>query len=405
MYQNEQLNHACEAWLRAALAFLQTVPTHPYFQDFDIHVDVTPEIVGRYDTHLSGQKIDAERLVLNNSNELFTLPEYETLTDIILDAPELSSKLCPIMPDQPARERSEQRGMLTWYFSTFLTVYIKTKQDLVFSLSLYEYIYQKLEEYIYSTELIITTDIIQMRNLRCEFDKAAIGNNVFLRQTTYDEKKEALRGQTFLSLPAAPETVLEIHHRIFATAHLPVEEQMEVHNIANAVVLALRLIKPDFVEAGMYYHDVSDQPFRPPRGMGRSIFQNPFSAHPPYILTLNEIDALTALWPKAKKVYDKPELFMARTRFEGSYLRSRLDDMLIDFWIGLEALFLPQEFTRDMAQTVALAVSHYFGKTVESRNDIYSDIIKSHSLRSRVVHGKPVEEKNQRDSYENRRTA
>lgn len=397
MNQNEHLNRACEAWLRAALAYLQTVPSHPYFQDFDVHVDVTPEIVGRYDTHLSGQKIDAERLVLNNSNELFTLPEYETLTDIILDTPELSVKLYPTMPDQPARERSEQRGMLTWYFSTFLTIYIKTKQDLAFSLPIYDYIYQKLEEYAYSTEPIITMDIIHMRNLRCEFDKAAIGNNVFLRQTTYEEKKEALRGQAFLSLHAAAEAVLEIHHRIFATGHLPVEEQMEVHNIANAVVLALRLIKPDFVEAGMFYHDISDQPFRASRGMGRSIFQNPFSGHPPYILTQNDIDTLKALWPKVKKAYEKPELSIARTRFEGSYLRTTLDDMLIDFWIGLEALFLPQDYTREMAEAVALAVSHYLGKTVASRNTIYHEIIDSHKLRGKVVHGKPIDGKKLRE--------
>ncbi|SRR5258708_1360280 len=190
MNQNEQLNRACEAWLRAALAYLQTVPSQPYFQDFDINVDVTREIVGSYDTHPSGQKIDSERLVINNSNELFTLPEYETLTDTILSIPELSSKLCPNRPDQPARERSEQKSMLVRYFSTFLTLYIKAKQDLAFSLSIYEYIYQKLEEYIYSTEPIITKDIIHIRNLRCEFDNAAIGNNVFLRQTTYEEKKE-----------------------------------------------------------------------------------------------------------------------------------------------------------------------------------------------------------------------
>jgi hypothetical protein len=397
MNQNEQLNRACEAWLRAALAYLQTVPSQPYFQDFDVIVDVTSEIVGRYSTHPTGPKIDAERIVINNNNELFTLPEYETLTDIILSTSELSSRLCPNRPDQPARERSEQKGMLGRYFSTFLTMYINVKQDLTFSLSIYEYIYQKLEEYVYSTEPIITKDIIHIRNLRCEFDNADIGNNVFLRQTTYEEKKEALKGQGFLPMPVAPETVLEIHHCISATAHLPIEEQKEVYDIAHAVILALRLIKPDFVEEGMFYHDISDQPFRQQGGMGRSLFQNPFSGHPPYILTLNEVAALIALWPKAKKAYNKPELIIARTRLEGSYLRTTLDDMLIDFWIGLEALFLPQDYTREMAEAVALAVSHYLGKSVGSRNTIYHEIIESHKLRGKVVHGKPVDGKKLRE--------
>ncbi len=396
MNQNEQLNRACEAWLRAALAFLQTVPSYPYFEDFDVTFEVTSEIVGRYSTRSTGPKIDAERIVINYHNELFNLPEYETIVDTILSTPALSSTLCPERPDQPARERSEQKGVLEQYFSTFLNIYIKAKGDLTFSLPIHEYIYHKLEEYVYNAEPMITKDIIYIRNLRCEFDNAAIGNltnHVFLRQTTSEERKEALRGKSLFSPPVVSETVLEIHHRIPATAHLPIEEQQEIYDTAHAVIFALRLIKPDFVEEGMYYHEVSDQPFRQNRGMGRSLFQNPFTAHPPYILTLSEVDTLATLWLKAKKAYNKSELFIARTRLEGSYLRSTLDDMLIDFWIGLEALFLPQEYTREMAEAIALAVSHYLGKTVGSRNTIYHEIIDSHKLRGKVVHGKPVEGK------------
>jgi hypothetical protein len=336
-------------------------------------------------------------MVLNNSKKLFNLPEYQTLVDIILSTPALSSILCPERPGQPARERSEQKSILGGYFSTFLRVYIKAKQDLAFSQPIYEFIYQKLEEFVYNSESIITKDIIYLRNLRSEFANVAIGNHVFLRQATYEEKKEAIRAQYLYSLPIIPETVLEIHHRISATGHLPIDEQREVYDIAHAVVFALRLLKPDFVEEGMHYHDTSDQPFRRVGGRGGSLFQNPFSSHPPYILTLSDVDALVTLWPKAKKAYNKPDLLIARTRLEGSYLRTTLEDMLIDYWIGLEALFLPQEFTRDMADAVALAVSHYLGRTVESRNSIYHEIIDSHKLRGKVVHGKPVEGKKLRE--------
>lgn len=397
MNKNEQLNQACEAWLRAALAFLQTVPSFPYFQDFDVTVDITPEVVGRYSTKPIGQKIDAERIVFNYHKELFNLPQYETIVNTILSTPVLSSILCPDRPDQPAPEQNMQRGMLEGYFSTFLTLCIKAKQDLAFSPPIYESIYQKLEEYVYGTEPIITKDIIYIRNLRCEFDNISLGNHVFVRQTTYEEKKEAIKGHSLFSLTFVPEALLEIQHRISATEHLSIDEQREVYDIAHAVVLALRLLKPDFVEEGMYYHDVSDQPFRPNRGMGKSLFQNPFSAHPPYILTLKEAEALATLWPKAKKVYNKSELLIARTRIEGSYLRTTLEDMLIDFWIGLEALFLPQDYIREMAEAIALAVSHYLGKTVGSRNTIYHEIIDSHKLRGKVVHGKPVDGKKLRE--------
>jgi len=85
---------------------------------------------------------------------------------------------------------------------------------------------------------------------------------------------------------------------------------------------------------------------------------------------------------------------MARTRFEGSYLRITVEDMLVDYWIGLEALFLPPDYTREMAEAVALAVSNYLGRTVRSRNSIYHEVINSHKLRGKVVHGKQVDAEN-----------
>lgn len=385
MSQINQFDQACNAWIFAALQLLQRSQSQPFYEDFDL----TFEVEGRYSTHPGTPKLDVARLIMNNNNALFGLPEYETLVDIIIQTSALSSALCPTKEGQPPNNRDSQRAIIGGYFSTFLTEYIKTKQDLTFSSSLYEHIYQKLEQYIYGTEPITIMDYIHIRNLRTEIDNVAIGKEVFLRQATYEEKKTAfITPRQGLGLPIIPETILEIHHRIAATAHLPVAEQEKTYETAKAVVFALRLIKPDFVEEGMHYDGISDQPFRPARGMGSSIFRNPFSSHHPYIFTPDDVDAITKLWPKAKKAYNKPELLVARTRFEGSYLRTTLEDMLIDYWIGLEALFLPQDYTREMAEAVALAVSNYLGRTGGNRNSIYEEVINSHKLRGKVVHGK-----------------
>lgn len=187
-----------------------------------------------------------------------------------------------------------------------------------------------------------------------------------------------------------PETFLEIQSRTLATMPLSLDEQREIHEIVPAIVLALRLIKPEFLEQGMHFSDISEQPFRHISSIGRNILQNPHSGFKPYIVDDEDIDILKKLWPKAKKSYDKPELSIARTRFESSYLRTTIDDMLIDYWVGLEALFLPEGFTREMAESVALAVSYYLGKTQGERNTLYHDVINSHKIRGQVVHGKHV---------------
>jgi len=397
MSRNDQFQQACEAWLRAALLFLQRVPSQPYYED----IDVTFDSEGRFATHPAGQKIDAMRLVVNNDKMLFSLPEFESVLDTVLRIPALSAVLCPDREGQPPNDRDYQHAMVASYISTLLVEYISAKQDLAFTLPIFEYLYQKLEEYIYDSEPITTKTIIHIRNLRSEVENVSIGDQVFLRRATYQEKKAALMmSRSGLAFPIYPETMLEIHHRLAPTVRLQAPEQQEVYEIANAVIFALRLIKSNPVELSTYYWDASDQPFRHKGGMGGSIFQMPhLYLDNPYILTSDDVDALAKLWPKAKKAYNKPELAMARTRLEGSYLRITLDDMLIDYWIGLEALFLPPDYTREMAEAVALAVSNYLGRTAESRRSIYHQVIESHKLRGKVVHGKQVEGNKLREMY------
>lgn len=389
MSQNNQFNQICEAWLRAALALLQSIPQLPFKGD----IEVTFTSNGGYSTLPGTPKIDATSLVRSYRDQILSLPECEAVVNMVFNTPALFSTFCSNRAGQLVSEPSQQKAMIETYILTFLVTYLTVKQDIALSLPTYEYVYQKLEEYVYGSEPITTTTLIHIRNLRSEVDHAGIGNQIFLRRATYEEKKEHIKAlrppHTF------PEAVLEIHHFVPATVQLSITEQQEVYEIAHAVVFALRLLKPGFIEEGMYYHDISDQPFRAHGGMGQSLFHNPLSfSGEPYILAPQDIDVITQLWPKAKKAYNKPELIIARTRFEGSYLRTTLEDMLIDFWIGLEALFLPPDYTREMAEAVALAVSNYLGRTVENRNTIYHEVITSHRLRGKVVHGKQVEVKN-----------
>ncbi len=88
-----------------------------------------------------------------------------------------------------------------------------------------------------------------------------------------------------------------------------------------------------------------------------------------------------------------PKLSTAITRLEDAYSRTKDEDRLIDYWVALESLFLPEKQTRDMSEAVALAISYYIGRTDADRLAIYNDIIYSHQLRSRIIHGKPREQR------------
>jgi Apea-like HEPN len=107
-----------------------------------------------------------------------------------------------------------------------------------------------------------------------------------------------------------------------------------------------------------------------------------------YVLTKEDANTLQVLWPKVKEAYANPDLLTAITRLEDAYSRTKDEDKLLDYWIALEALFLPEKQTRDMAESIALAVSYYIGQTEDSRKSIQASIRQSHELRSRIIHGK-----------------
>lgn len=94
------------------------------------------------------------------------------------------------------------------------------------------------------------------------------------------------------------------------------------------------------------------------------------------------------LWPKAKKASKDEELLIALGRIGDSYLRQKLEDKLIDYWVGLKSLFLPQDTQRDMTEAVKVGVSFYLGRSTKERRKIQNEIHDSHTMRSKIMHGK-----------------
>ena len=108
----------------------------------------------------------------------------------------------------------------------------------------------------------------------------------------------------------------------------------------------------------------------------------------PYVVVVDDVVALQGLWRQAQSALSDPLLAVPLKRFNDSYLRVDLDDRLIDYWVALESLFLPEGFTREMTELVAHAIAHYLGSTVSERNSIVALVRSSHKTRSDIVHGK-----------------
>lgn len=81
---------------------------------------------------------------------------------------------------------------------------------------------------------------------------------------------------------------------------------------------------------------------------------------------------------------------LAKRRLENSYWIRSIEDKLIDFTIGLEALF--SEGPGDLTFKLSTRVARLLGTTKEERRTISSAMKKIYKLRSEIVHGDITEE-------------
>lgn len=84
-----------------------------------------------------------------------------------------------------------------------------------------------------------------------------------------------------------------------------------------------------------------------------------------------------------------PGLQLALRRWRDSADRGRDDDHLIDYWIALEALFMPDS-DKKIKETVSRRVSRYIGTDSKAQSAIKEQLRESYKRRSELVHGEQL---------------
>jgi hypothetical protein len=77
---------------------------------------------------------------------------------------------------------------------------------------------------------------------------------------------------------------------------------------------------------------------------------------------------------------------LALRRYAIAVERSDPFDQLIDFWVGLEALFLP-DGQAELSFRAAIRIAAFLGETGEQRVELQNFVKRSYGLRSKIVHG------------------
>jgi Apea-like HEPN len=372
MLRNEELHQAWKLWLQAVLPRLRTAAFEYYtgIQASEL-VDQLPETIPKPQDNYFG-------LFKRMRPHMGWMPEFKSIADIINRTPELKSIFYLDVERQPIEAPEIQLVWLASYCENFMFAYLNIVKELLFVSREFEHVYAELEKFIYSTESFEAIWLIRLRNLISEVDLVPLEQGISLRKAAREDIENPEISITDVLLEKR-----YIHDRTSTP------QFQDAGKTADTVVLALRLIKPDPIGIDSFYWRLIDQPFPILKDstFNKMVLPSTYQGAR-YTLTKADADILQALWPKAKKAYSNPDLLIAISRLEDAYSRTKDEDKLLDYWIALEALFLPEKQTRDMAESIALAVSYYIGQTEDSRKSIQASIRQSHELRSHIIHGK-----------------
>lgn len=94
----------------------------------------------------------------------------------------------------------------------------------------------------------------------------------------------------------------------------------------------------------------------------------------------------------------------ALDRFNLSYGRGEATDRIIDYWISLEALFLPGS-EGEKSYRAALRVASFVGRSSKDKMQIYRQARESYKARSWLVHGQQEGRKKSKKSFDFERIA
>ncbi|SRR6266496_2001238 len=396
MVQNNEFRQACEAWFKAALSLLydKPVPTTK-----DLQVTFTSD---GWRTQ-SGLKPDYHMLYMRYEEALLKLQEVDAIANSIVKSPPplASFDFVGITEQQPGFDLDAlKKWLVGFYLYKFLMEYLGSNNTFTFIPAEFERIYEKLEYYLYNIGPFTALWLVDFSDLMLEMKMLTLEDGTYLRQTTEAEKERIIKESgsliSVLHPIEVPKVYLEIRHTI---NKLTFPDQQAATNIAQAVVLALRLIKANPIGISLYRWEVADQPFWLFQGLpflnqisNLMFHSSNFQHHPAivgdrYVLTQEDAQIMPNLFKKVKKALNNDKLTTTINRFEDSYTRTKLEDKLIDYWTALEALFFLEDEFQDMGKSLALAASYYLGRTSSERTTIYNDLTRSHTLRSHYIHG------------------
>jgi hypothetical protein len=273
-------------------------------------------------------------------------------------------------------------GFTVWPFLWAYLTEIATLETSVDD-SVFNSLFDDVKTYLESTQLTLIYEA-PIIGLRFESDTLELSDDIWIRRRTDEDIKRVTKPYTDFS-PAQNEVSFNSHFLVVRT-YVDKHGQIGMstaHEAAGNVLSAFRLFKSGRISLGSdrQYMQLRVVPLRGESSSPSLEFQGG-----DYTLTDVEVDNVRALFNSCNTYSDK-RWQLALRRLNLTYERKLDEDRLIDCWVGLETLLLPDGNKGELRYKGSLRLARFLGDTKEERVELQRDTKKSYDRRSEIVHG------------------
>ena len=276
-----------------------------------------------------------------------------------------------------------------------LKQYFADKRSFVLDTDLFDKIADKeIQRILTDGRKVIYT--YPLSSMKMEGELLEIAEGLCIRQLTPDELEE-WKTPSSLSNPfpfnyGAPAFSTAVEHIVEVPEDVPdLPDPDPVWTIKNTIVAILRLLFDKEVLTS-YTKVESIGGFACTQGSRMYLPTSQRLFGPEVLLTEQLQKDFLAFWKAIHSGINAELVSLALSRLSMTFERSNDIDKILDSWIGLERLFC-NDGTEGITLRAALRISALLGKTGAERESIFQEMKASYSLRSSIVHGSEVRDK------------
>ena len=317
------------------------------------------------------------------------MPAFNPLVEVVRKDPRLRGVLLTNSGGTPITNAEIEVWWIENHLAVpFLHAYVDKAGGFQFDEGIFDELFDDLRRDIESLDITVT-ELSPLMNVEIESDQIQVDHNIQVRRLSTDELEGWLNpvdaGFPFTSSRLTFHELLRLKSAIEVIyqkkRYAPSGSTVEAHEKVWRLVTAMRLLTDASPRVAFVARTLSCLA----RGFGT--WEGPLPLLGPSAkIEKSQESRLVELYRKVESSPNLTKIKLGLARWNSAGDRLTEEDRLIDYWIALESLFVPETRQRVTHRT-AQRIAAFLGSDGGERGRIYEQMKESYNLRSEIVHG------------------